>query len=129
VQHFKNNIMNILKFTGVICLFLLVGLSASAQSDSGISRHNYKHPNKNRIARDNSSEGLQVYTNNYRTAARLETLKYQSKVNSFPKYARKTALVTVTMPQVENSNNSLRNPANYKAQKQPSPQTTYTAGL
>lgn len=121
--------MNIVKFVGAICIVMLMAAYANAQSDPGVSRHNYKHPNKAKIARENSNDGIQLQVSNFQSARRFETLKHQSKINSFPKYAPKRALVALPLPSVENYNNSLRNPANYKTQQQNSKQNLFSASL
>lgn len=123
--------MNIIKYVGAICLITFAISTSNAQSDPGISRHNYKHPNKAKIAKQSDDTGIQINTNDHRTLARYESLRHQGKVNSFPKYARRHASVVVPLQpsEINNGNNPLRDPANYKTKQAAPTSASYTASL
>lgn len=110
--------MRIRKLIGTGCFLLLAGTLALAQSDPGISTHNYKHPNKAHKAQKLNKEGVKIRTFDYRAAMRLQTIRSKEKGNSMPRYARKYPLVVVRAEPVERKFeiNPLNSPRNYKAQ-------------
>ncbi len=123
--------MKILKYFGAACFSALMAVTAMAQSDPGISTHNYKHPNKAKLARQINSDGIQIKTMDYRTAARLETLRSRGKKNSFPKYARRYPSVVAQAQPLDRSyeNNALKAPGNYKTQKVEPVAVPFTASM
>lgn len=111
--------MSFLRSVSVGCLFLLFGTYSFAQSDPGVSIHNYKHPNKARKAKQENSEGVSVRTMDYLTAKRLETIRGKAKGSTMPKYARRYPALSVRTEPVDRSYeiNPLNSPQNYKTQK------------
>jgi hypothetical protein len=94
---------------GVSALSLTFAVAQSNQVDPGISTHNYKHPNKAKLAKkQNQGNTITVVSNQ------------QSKtLNNMPKYASRPASLVVETPGVGNEAhiNPLVAERNYKTSK------------
>lgn len=90
---------------GVSVLSLTFAVAQSNQVDPGISTHNYKHPNKAKAAKKQS-------TGNTVTVATIQ----QGTPNNMPKYASRPASLVVATPGVEKETqiNPLVADRNYK---------------
>lgn len=108
--------MNFFNYIVSACLSLVMISNAVAQSDSGISRHNYKHPTKAKLAKATKQEGVTIRTFDYHTAAHYQAMRNNVGGSKTPKYAPRYSSVVIPVKSVDRSNelNPLKNPGNYK---------------